>query len=207
MIQRSSKKRTSHSPYSRLVFALLLLNYAFICLGLPLPALISQPVDTANAAPFPCQGNGCGCRSAESCWKACCCNTSKQKLAWAKQNNVKPPEYVIAAAAKESPTVAKSCCANKKQLVQTTCVDVSPSNLVRPVKAKTPMVDWVFYVEAERCRGGSAAEWIVTPLSLPMNRSTLTWDSVHVVDFQITLSEKIPAGPAYPPPSPPPRTV
>jgi len=57
----------------------------------------------------------CGCRSAEQCWRGCCCFTNQQKVAWAKAEGVAPPEYVVAAAQQETAQVAKvSCCSTKK---------------------------------------------------------------------------------------------
>lgn len=61
---------------------------------------------------FPCQGHGCGCRSAEECWLGCCCLTAAQRLAWAKQRGVTPPAELVELAQQEA--LAKevaSCCA------------------------------------------------------------------------------------------------
>jgi hypothetical protein len=65
--------------------------------------------------PFPCMYRQCGCRNAQQCWRGCCCFSNKQKLAWAKANNVTPPQFVAAAAEREAGQRAKaSCCAVKK---------------------------------------------------------------------------------------------
>ena len=53
------------------------------------------------SSPFPCQHRACGCRSAEQCWKKCCCFSNSQKLAWAKEHRVDVPSYVMLAAKKE----------------------------------------------------------------------------------------------------------
>ncbi len=37
-----------------------------------------------SSVPFPCQNRPCGCRSAASCLKRCCCFSASQKSQWAK---------------------------------------------------------------------------------------------------------------------------
>lgn len=67
----------------------------------PLP-IGSQPLaEKDRSAPFPCRDRPCGCRSAEQCWKRCCCFSNSEKLAWAKANAVSAPGYVAQAAANE----------------------------------------------------------------------------------------------------------
>ncbi len=80
----------------------------------PLP-MIPAPSETPEkdlSQPFPCQDRPCGCRSADQCWKKCCCFTNSQKVAWAKANNVTPPDFVVAAAQKKNskPSAEVSCC-------------------------------------------------------------------------------------------------
>lgn len=67
---------------------------------LPLPLPWAGGKDRSR--PFPCQDRPCGCRTAEACWRNCCCFTNSQKLAWARANGVAPPEYVVVAARTES---------------------------------------------------------------------------------------------------------
>ncbi|HTQ39729.1 MAG TPA: hypothetical protein VMJ32_11930 [Pirellulales bacterium] len=40
----------------------------------------------------------CGCQSAEECWRNCCCMTLEERLIWARENHVIPPDYALAAA-------------------------------------------------------------------------------------------------------------
>ena len=63
-------------------------------------ALLPVPLPTAetplfDSVPFPCQGRGCGCKSAKQCWTSCCCHSPAQRLSWAKRKNVTPPEYAV----------------------------------------------------------------------------------------------------------------
>ena len=47
-------------------------------------SLVSAQNPKDQSVPFPCQNRPCGCRSADSCLKKCCCFTAAQKVAWAK---------------------------------------------------------------------------------------------------------------------------
>ena len=94
------------------------------CAGVVLAAFllasVGYPVWSGGVAKdlsqaFPCMYRQCGCRNAEQCWRGCCCFTNRQKLAWAEDHGVAAPDYVAAAAQKETCQVAKaSCCSAKK---------------------------------------------------------------------------------------------
>lgn len=68
-----------------------------------------------QSTPFPCQNRPCGCKTAEQCWKKCCCFTNAQKLAWAQKHRVRAPEFVVAAAKTEAQTkrACKACCQHR----------------------------------------------------------------------------------------------
>jgi hypothetical protein len=63
-----------------------------------------------HSKPFPCQDSPCGCASADECWHHCCCHTNREKVAWAHEHSVTPPDFVVAAAEKEEQSVAHACC-------------------------------------------------------------------------------------------------
>lgn len=97
----------------RLTGLCLLVGVCASFVPLPLAPLSEGAKD--RSTPYPCQDHPCGCRSAEQCWKQCCCMTNAQKLVWSRKNGVTPPEYVVAAAAREGfvpkpASAAKSCC-------------------------------------------------------------------------------------------------
>ena len=73
-----------------------------------------SPADKGKDAsePFPCQNRPCGCKTADQCWKKCCCFTNAQKVAWANSRSVKVPSYVVQAAQTESrkKSLTKACC-------------------------------------------------------------------------------------------------
>lgn len=81
-----------------------------------LPILPEKSTET----PFPCQNHACGCCSAEQCWKACCCFTKEQKIAWAKANDVPIPYHLLGTdsamklAQQEKPVEVRGSCCSKK---------------------------------------------------------------------------------------------
>ena len=74
--------------------------YLVLALGIPLP-MPSQLAAKDKSEPFPCMDSPCGCRNAEQCWRHCCCHTLIERLTWAREHNIRPPEYVLAEAKAE----------------------------------------------------------------------------------------------------------
>lgn len=135
---------------------------------------------------FPCQGNGCGCRTAEDCWFGCCCLSPVQRLAWAKRNGVTPPrQFVRLAETSQSPkgTDVASCC-GKKSRDAATCTDhrVSArccSSAGQCQKATKGLKRSKSDEESPRVTtngcGGGGFDWVTggQPLSLPDRPITL----------------------------------
>lgn len=69
--------------------------------AIPIPVSNRSSLEKDGTVAFPCQHRPCGCRSASQCWQKCCCFTNQQKLAWARVHGVRPPQFVIEAAAQE----------------------------------------------------------------------------------------------------------
>lgn len=78
-----------------------LMGICAMLLPLPIASLPQNSPEKDDSEPFPCQNRPCGCRSAEQCWKKCCCFNNVQKVAWARAHNVKVPDFVWTAAKKE----------------------------------------------------------------------------------------------------------
>ena len=77
------------------------------------PLAVGQQCVKDLSEPFPCQHRACGCRSASQCWKRCCCFSAAQKLAWARINQVRLPDSVVASAKAEEPPQkpqSSGCC-------------------------------------------------------------------------------------------------
>jgi hypothetical protein len=88
------------------IAVLVLIALTFGVCGIPTVKLARKD----RSRPFPCQDRPCGCASAEECWKACCCFSHREKLAWARKHGVTPPESVVAAAAHEAGGSVRPCC-------------------------------------------------------------------------------------------------
>jgi hypothetical protein len=89
----------------RLVAVLVALSVVVASIGVPFA--LESAKDTSQ--PYPCMHHRCGCGSAEACWRGCCCMTQAQKLAWAKEHGVTPPDYALAQAEQEEPQSCGSC--------------------------------------------------------------------------------------------------
>lgn len=89
---------------------------------IPLPAPLNSSGQNREA--YPCQHCACGCKSAEQCWRNCCCHSHQEKMEWAEEHNVTPPEYFLDLLEEEQvatgqfteravcvePVVAQACC-------------------------------------------------------------------------------------------------
>src|SRR6476620_6848540 len=100
---------------------LVLLGYVWMCCGGTIPASLLMTAATAKtvadkdrSVPFPCMDKPCGCRSAEQCFKSCCCSSKAERIAWAKEHQVSEKYLALAEEAEEKPVAVKSCCANKE---------------------------------------------------------------------------------------------
>jgi hypothetical protein len=78
----------------RRVFSCVLL-VAFCVSSVPVPFESAEPLVQDSSERFPCEGHRCGCKTAHQCWTNCCCNSPKQRVAWAKRNNIQPPAYAV----------------------------------------------------------------------------------------------------------------
>lgn len=189
----------------------------------PIPLAPTTGPEKDRSAPFPCQSRPCGCRSAEQCWKKCCCFTNAQKLAWAEANSVQLPEYVVAAAKKEQPSrtcETGGCCHNptnsivaddKTQPMATATPKLSccakPSQLPKPASKALAekRSDVVIIALAEECQGHSSLwnslPWSVLPDPMipPAFLANDSEQFLPISEVAVQLHDR--------PPVPPPRPV
>lgn len=213
---RRVRQRLQGRRVGRRLVSLLLL----VCLCasfLPLPVVNPANIKDTST-PYPCQNRPCGCRSAEECWRSCCCFSNAEKIAWAKSHGVKLPAYVFAAAAREksrtrsTASVQRSCCAGGT-CGKSCCSQGSCSHSKSPRAAAAGAdpasrpaaesdVKYVIAVYAQRCQGRGAydvfAPWVLLPLS------PVTLPDQRLTDW-CTLQNEVPAGAVCPPALPPPR--
>jgi len=148
---------------------------------------------------------GCGCQTAEQCWKSCCCSTQSERLAWAREHGVEPPEFLVTAAADAhhettSPDQSGGChkchsCAKAKAAAKTrSCCSSQP-----PRKH----IDWIIGVRAQECQGLTLI-WANAQLALPAP------PAITIAPPSICAGESLPALLPFSffldrPPIPPPR--
>ena len=198
---------------------------------LPLPVTILVPSDPVSekdlSQPFPCMNRPCGCRSAEQCWKQCCCFTNVQKVAWAKANHVQIPDFVVVAAEKESSAEKPCCCSTKSKtdavskpdetvigVAGTCCSDrntkcptapsVKSSRTAASSSAKTPgRIKWVLAVKAAECQGQSGF-WLTLPPAVIPTWPQLPPELPTIAESRHAVSERLPLI-SLDAPNPPPK--
>lgn len=216
MCPRSIRKRYRKSL--RLLLAgLCVFAHLGTTIGLPLPTL--SQLDRAK--PYPCQHHHCGCRSADQCWRSCCCMTMREKLAWARNHSVTTPEFVVLAAAEEArEALAPGCCGDHHERIGSCCSrhcqEVNQASTARGAENPTDQsetigdsttdgIDWVIGIHAQKCRGLTLM-WITMGAIAPAPPSfEIPIDSTPPVPCT-TLGPSLWASVALPPDVPPPRT-
>lgn len=191
----------------RLVCLLVLASLLAAHVPIPLQVL---PAGKDHSARFPCENRPCGCRSAEQCWRECCCHTNAEKLAWARENGVTPPDFVVAAAEKEedaSPARSccsgrATCCSNHEGTEQTTCCDAHISPCSEDRDDDEERTKYVIGIVAQHCQGLSS-HWLGLPWMIPETEPAREHRTLNVplfVSADCRLCEM-----ADRPPTPPPR--
>jgi hypothetical protein len=210
----------------RLLCAGLLLAYALTAAGVPLP---SGQRSEKSGEPFPCAASSCGCRTADECWRSCCCHSLAERLVWARRHGVKPPEFAIAAAKAQGLDVywlaegrrciafaprRSACCA--KSPAPRSCCHESPVVEENPaahsccehdragtsVKPGPASAHHVVVWQALKCRGQSM-NWLVAAPALVNLQPEISHELPLVAWLEPMLSdlaERRTDDPAVPPP-------
>lgn len=184
-----------------------------ITIGFPLPTVSSPP--DASSEPFPCQHHRCGCHSADQCWQSCCCMSMREKLAWARERGVTPPDYVLRAAADEAAEDGPgSCCKQSEHEVAACCSSRDSGSCCsnkRPgcnerrqvADASADGIKWVIGVHAQKCQGLSLL-WVTAgaiapapaPVELPVDITPPVWSE----PISLLLWQGLSPAPDVPPP-------
>jgi hypothetical protein len=203
----------------RITAVVSLAGYLLTTVGVPVPASIQKERGVA----YPCQHHACGCTSAAECWNNCCCYSTSQKLAWAREHNVTPPAQLLAAeehehdesgdhdahvATASSQAQPKSCCAKNAAHAEpagASCVADDCSGHVRVSDAdrQASRVTFVSWVMARKCRG-LAEYWCLSGAALPPP-SLVTWQFQWDVVERIAYAGATHVSGEDPPPVPPPQ--
>ncbi len=172
---------------------------AIATLGIPLPQ--SELKDTSE--PYPCMNCGCGCANADMCWRECCCFSTEQKLAWAKENGVRPPAFLVTQASNRACSrnemSEKSCSTKQDKEVDTELAQLKPCCRARALAArkanqssccqqpseakKSVRLPGFIAIHALKCRGHSLSVSLLPP---SIRVSTLV--SAHLLDGNGMLS-------------------
>ena len=174
--------------------------------GIPLPSAARA----ANRAErYPCENCGCGCQSAEECWRHCCCLTNLQKVAWAKQHGVALPAFVAVAAMREAAAEAETACpqcagdANLQSEVPSHTAGTR-NDPKRSDDDHRP-ASGVSFLQALGCHG-STMQFAAAGPSWPGDRPLcLRWRPLPVGPIQPRSSDQYFFSPPAPP-TPPPKT-
>ena len=166
---------------------------ALLAASLGVPILIEPERDVSR--PFPCMHHRCGCGSADACWHGCCCMTLAQKLAWAKEHGVTPPDYALAQAehemhdAVDAPLSCGSCSHHGCEVVV--------------AKRASTEIGLVVSEDFRRCNG-LASLWLTIGHALPpkIETSVLRYQPAPVgwLVESSQSAESLSLSPATPPP-------
>lgn len=194
-IQRSmpSRRHFLWHPRTRRLTSLAVL-LAIVWSFVPLPVPSQPPVGKDLSRPFPCQNRPCGCRSADQCWKQCCCFTHSQKVAWARTNGVAIPDFVVTAARDEANALAgqqlaSACCQSPPREAgrSARCTHTSGGARRQCCRQAGPRV---ITVAALSCQGHDwqwfSLPWIVASIPLVSHDaavaiSWIPWESDHAL--------------------------
>jgi hypothetical protein len=203
---------------------LFLFAYLATAVGFPLRA----SHDKDSSQPFPCQDHPCGCRSAEDCWRHCCCFSPEERLAWARNNGIEPPPYAEPASAGAwqttrlrdlaetdvAPEPACSGCAPHGTASSKPCGEGEPKAACCCRSAPTPAKDsrrqsktgqrWVLVVKALSCRGLSTL-WVSGGAVLPPP-PVAAWQPWSPPPDRLSNPNAYPCPVPFTPPDPPPRS-
>lgn len=199
----SLTQRIKHWSIAQLTRWMVLLVAVWMLLPVGIQIQSPETVGKDTSAPFPCQHRACGCRSAQQCWKKCCCFTNTQKVAWARKNQVQLPAFVVAAARAEGipgAALARVCCHTGGQDTPR-----KPATSARPTRTSTALV-LVPVLNELRCRGVEQSTWGgLTAVAPPVRGTVLPLPPLVAADGIMDVLVLVPVNRV--PPTPPPRSL
>ncbi len=153
--------------YRRVISAALLIAFVATAAGIPMPTGARLAVTEKSNETFLCATSGCGCATADQCWRSCCCHTLAERLAWARANGVRPPDFAIAqarAGGHDLNWVDRRNCADGKLICQAgSCCekDLAPAahsccSTEQNAEPQRNVIAW----RALKC-GGQSMNWLV----------------------------------------------
>ena len=185
---------------------------------MPLPK--SCPKDKSIA--YPCMDHVCGCMNAEQCWRGCCCFTRDEKLAWAKENGVTPPAFVLAQTEAEEKH-NHACCSSEKECEKPhECSECKKTESVasnkkeadscgheqgsiqQPEEAESVEFTWVVTLQALKCHSDQGWNWLAGIIVIDLTEQSSVSGQAAIQESVICQNEAIQTI-SHLPPVPPPR--
>ncbi len=165
--------------WQRSISSVLLMGLLVAIVGVPVSPPAKQP-----STRFPCEQCGCGCSSAEHCWDQCCCHTDTEKLRWAADNDVTPPDFLVARVAArcdqnplstQSSTIASAgCCCNSREPTCDVATNVEPKTDTETVMVDQPQRGRLIRLEnVAKCRGIQLLWSVFSGAIVPLHSSAV----------------------------------
>ena len=162
--------------------------------GLPLP--IPQFKDVSN--PFPCLDRPCGCKTASDCWDHCCCFNDQQKLAWAAENGVEPPRFLVERVRREANPAGAACVAGSAK--KPSCCQRKPAKSATASSAETEK-RFISLLAERTCRGAgpiwglSSLDWTLPAKVCLLPQPRWLIESRRLVDVSLIACRPMPEEP------------
>ncbi len=214
-VARCRRSNSFRTALRRSVGGTMIAAYVVVAAGIPLP-MVSEPAKSGEL--FPCASSGCGCDSADKCWRSCCCHTLAERLAWAEKNGVKPPDFARADAREAGldfrgrPIVAKvvtvaltakSCCHAKRNCCKSSAKTKRCCSSHVESKPESESANFVVAYRALGCNGQSF-NWLAAVPTLISVDLELT-DQLALIAWLGPHSSDVAGGVADVPTPPPPE--
>jgi hypothetical protein len=193
----------------RMISGLLLLWLGLLQFPLPFSVRATESASNGKdlSTPYPCMNRPCGCRSAEDCWKSCCCTTKAERIAFVLENGLEMPAALVDAADEEStPAEPKACCSKSPAVApcdkDAECTPSSGCDKCDRQQSK-PRKGVVFFSSVLKCKGLSTMLAQFGGAVLPLVTPQVTF---FVTEHgRLTLVDDVVTGLTLAPPAPPPR--
>jgi len=174
-------------------------------LQFPLPFAVRAAGTSSGkdlSTPFPCMHRLCGCRSAEDCWKSCCCTTKAERIAFVLEHDLEMP------AALQEPhdpqTPPRACCAAKKGCCTTATEEKQTCDADRCERPRKPArKGLVLLSEAMKCKGLTFQLLQFGGALMPTEAAAPR--PVQIIEGFLPLADDFRSGISLAPPAPPPR--
>jgi hypothetical protein len=161
----------------RCISMVLLVAYATTAAGVPV-SVGTRPRNSGEL--FPCMASSCGCKTADECWRSCCCHTLAERLAWASKRGVRPPAFVLAKARADGLDLARLTGSSNTCKSSTTCCmdnvdETSCRRTTTSVESLTTQADACCESRHEEITSADEDDRIVAWRSLACRGQSMNW--------------------------------